>query len=98
MGFGFRHPAQHITSKHVQDVNVRGGDDGTPLHAAPYKSHLEVSQLLLAYGVDSNIQGSGDQNSLHLALKGGYPEVGWLLLDHGGDVNARQDQGNCIWQ
>jgi ankyrin repeat protein len=91
--FGFRCLVQYIISKHPQYVNAMGGQYGAPLHAASYKGHVGVSQLLLEHGADSNIRNLGAQTPLHIVSMAGWAKIGQLLLDHGADINARQNEG-----
>jgi ankyrin repeat protein len=38
-----------------EGVNAKCGYHGSPLHAASYKKHLEVADVLLAHGADDNL-------------------------------------------
>ena len=91
--FGFRDLVKHLLIKYPGDVNVKGGWDTTPLHAALSEGHIEVSSLLLKCGANVNIQDIWDGTPLHRASKRGQVDIGRWLLDSGADANARNGSG-----
>lgn len=91
--FGFHHLVKYLLIKYPRDANARGGWDGTPLHAALSKGHMEVSSLLIKNGADVNIQDIWNGTPLHYASKRGQAEIGRWLLDRGADANARNGSG-----
>ena len=52
------------------------------------EGHLEVAQLLFAYGADISSRSEDNQTPLHIATQKGHPEVGKWLLNCGADVNS----------
>jgi len=58
----------------------------TPLHAAVFSGHVEVSRLLLQYKADIHTHDKNGRTPLQLA--GWHVTVARLLREHGVDVNA----------
>ena len=65
------------------DVNAQGGYFGNALHAASYRGHEKVVELLLSKGADVNAQGGHWGNALQAASDGGHEKVVELLLGRG---------------
>jgi len=86
--FGFRGLAQRLLDAHPRDVNARGGDHGTPLHAAVHKEDLDLVALLLERGADMESRDLQDQTALYVASSRGYVEVVRSLIDRGADLNV----------
>ncbi|KAH9020702.1 hypothetical protein EDB84DRAFT_561724 [Lactarius hengduanensis] len=82
---------EHVLSDRPQDVNAKGGYDGTALHAAISQKDVKVVWLLLENGADVNIRGIWGQTPLHRASVEGLTNVVRWLLDRGVDVNAQQN-------
>ena len=80
---------EHLTLKHPQYVNARGGQRGTALHSASGEGHLRIVRYLLRYGVDVNLRDSGLETPLLLASWQGHCDVVQCLLEHGADVDMR---------
>ena len=80
---------EHLTHKHPQYTNARGGQCGTALHSASYKGHLQIVRYLLRYGVNVNVGDSGYDTSLLLASWQGHGDIVRCLLEHGADVELR---------
>jgi ankyrin repeat protein len=94
---GFQDLVEHLTSKHPQHVNARGGCYGTPLGAASAGNHFQVAQLLCQRGADVGFRGAFDLTPLHFASTGGHPGLVQLLLSHGADANSEsQDKGTPL--
>ena len=89
---GFHGVAEWLVTAHLQDVNVRGGAYGAPLHAASAQGCLDAAQVLLKYGADVKALGEDGQTPLHLASVGGHLDIMRLLFDNGADPNARDNQ------
>ena len=85
---GFCDTAEHLVDIHPQDVNARGGERMTPVHAALEKGHVIVAMLLLKRGADVGSRDSQSQTPMHIASYRGYTEVISLLIDRGADLNA----------
>ncbi|KAH9055822.1 hypothetical protein EDB83DRAFT_2675923 [Lactarius deliciosus] len=88
---GNRALVERVLSKRPQDVNVKGGCYGTPLHAAFSKRDIETVWLLLENGADVNIRGYEDRTPLQCASYEGFPDVTRWLLRRGVDVNAQDE-------
>ncbi|KAH9055813.1 hypothetical protein EDB83DRAFT_1088809 [Lactarius deliciosus] len=94
---GNRALVERVLSKRPQDVNVKGGYYGTPLHAAFENGDIETVWLLLENGADVNIRGYQDRTPLHHASNNGFPDVTRWLLRRGVDVDAQdEDQWTAL--
>jgi ankyrin repeat protein len=85
---GFRDLAEHLIAKHPEDVNARGGEKVTPIHAAASAGHLNILFLLTHHGADVNGRDKFDETPLHQASGNGRLDIGQFLLDSGADINA----------
>ncbi|KAI0291082.1 ankyrin repeat-containing domain protein [Multifurca ochricompacta] len=86
---GLRGLAEHLISISPQDIHLKGGQRGTPLHAASYCGHAKLIHLLIAHGVDANVQSESRWTPLHDASSMGHLEAVDLLLQHNADLNAK---------
>ena len=89
--YGFRDLAEHLITKHPDQMNARGwqpGSQGTPLHVAAHAGHIDILSLLIDHGVDVDILNRGNETPLLRALHSGKREAGRYLLDRGADINA----------
>jgi ankyrin repeat protein len=91
---GFYDLAEHLITKHPEQVNASGGLNLAPLPAALYKRHFRVANLLHKHGAVVDIRGDCGWNPLHTASTNGHTDIIRWLLDHGADVNARVD---ALW-
>ena len=87
---GFRDIAEHLIDARPQDVNARGGERMTPLHAAVDMGYLDVVMLLLDRGADVGSRGFQRRIPLHIASHRGYAEIVSLLIDRGADLHAEE--------
>ena len=78
-----------ITRRH--DVNSRGGQCTTALHASVKKGHLKVTQTLLENGAEVNARDDEDGTALHKASQHGDPEIVRSLLEAGADPNVENE-------
>jgi ankyrin repeat protein len=90
---GFSGLANHLIVTHGEDVNVKCGDHGSPLHAASRMGHLDAARVLLTHGVDVNTTNKSGRTPLCSAYDGGHLDIMRLLLEHGADVNVHYDGG-----
>jgi len=75
------------------DANTQTRSGNTPLHAASFRGHAEVIELLLAHGADANARDVRGWIPLHQAVDQGHAlAVEWLIAN-GADVNARMKGG-----
>jgi ankyrin repeat protein len=66
----------------------------TPLHFAARRGHVDVAELLLAYGADvKDPDGESKLTPLHWAVLHEHPKMVALLLDHQADRNAKSWDG-----
>jgi hypothetical protein len=79
------------------DLNVRGRNERSPLHAAAFSGKPEVVRKLIEYDpAGIHARDEKEQTPLHWASIGHNFEDGSvlrLLLEHGADINARSDRG-----
>jgi hypothetical protein len=85
---GFRDMAEHLIAKHPEDVNARGGEKVTPMHAAASAGHSNILFLLTEHGADVNDEDERDKTPLHRASENARMEAGQFLLDSGADIDA----------
>jgi ankyrin repeat protein len=98
---GFRDVTEGLLNAHPRDLNARGGQHETPLHAAVHKGHLDVVLLLLDRGASVESRGPLRQTALYMASSRGYVKISQSLIDHGADPNAecddKEDCRNVKW-
>jgi Ankyrin repeats (3 copies) len=87
--YGFIGLAKRLIVTHGEDVNAKCGLDGSPLHAASVRGHIDVARLLLDHGADVNLRNGFGGIPLRRAYDGRHFEVMRLLLEHGADVDVR---------
>jgi len=79
---------ERLTLSYPQDVNSRGGQHATPLHAALGKERLEIAQHLVEHSADVNSKDDEDRAPLHIVSQCGDVRIIRSLLDRGADPNA----------
>lgn len=72
----------HSLLKNKSDVDFKGTDGFTALHAAARRGHGAVSQLLLEHGADINAKNEDGDGTLHLAVKSRSHSTLQILLNH----------------
>ena len=92
--FGFRSVTDYLISRRPEDISSRG-ELGMPLHAALYRGHAGVAQLLVEHCIDVDVRGVDDQPPLHLAVDHGRKliEVTRQLIGRHADIMARDSKG-----
>jgi ankyrin repeat protein len=70
------------------DVNVRGGEHGTPIHAAAMQFDTQCLKILLEKGADANAVIGEHGTVLQTAAFTGCNKNVKILIAHGVDVNA----------
>jgi ankyrin repeat protein len=85
---GFGGLAKYLIVTHAENVNVKCGNHGTPLHAASYKGHHDAARVLLAHGARVNTTNKYKRTPLFLAYNGGHLDVMRLLLERGAHVDV----------
>ena len=65
-------------------INASGGKFGHPLHAACFRGHAKVVELLLDHGADPRL---GPRNALEYALLADHEKIALLLLDGRFDIS-----------
>lgn len=81
------------------DINYRGLNNWTALHAASDAGHLEVCILLLSHKDIIKVDAYSSTNStpLHLACSKGYLEIAHMLVKSGADIHEIDSNGNtCL--
>jgi ankyrin repeat protein len=85
---GFSGLTKYLIVTHAENVDVKCGNHGTPLHAASYKGHLDAARVLLAHGARVNMTNKYKRTPLFLAYNGGHLDVMRLLLERGAHVDV----------
>ena len=93
---GFSGLANYLIITHGENVNVECGNQGSPLHAASYKGHIDDARLLLAHGVDVNTTNKSKRTPLCSAYDGGHLDAMRLLIEHGAEVDVYYDGGGPL--
>jgi ankyrin repeat protein len=75
------------------DLNIRGGDGGTPINWAVNHENVEIIKLLVKNGAKLNIKNQWGMTELHTAVWRGNIKVATFLLDHGSDPNIKTNEG-----
>ena len=82
--------------------NIRGYNDGTPLHSAAFYGHLQMIRVLLELKADVHARTDTGETPMHFLFRewgrtvtpiqtSQLHNVSRCLLEHGADVNARSD-------
>jgi ankyrin repeat protein len=82
---------KYLIITHREDVNVKCGNHGSPLHVASFKGNLDAARELLVHGADANTINKYKRPPLcsaASAYNGGHLEAMRLLLEHGADVDV----------
>ena len=82
-----------LLHRHGAAVDVRGEDDGPPLHTASLTGRIDVMRWLLNHGADPNTWEDRRWTSLHLASLHVQLEAIQVLLDHGADIDPLDESG-----
>ena len=93
---GFNELINYLIVTHGEDVNAMCGRHGTPLHAAAYEGHLDVTHLLLDHGADINLADFDGQTALGTAYSRNNLKVMRLLLEYGADADVQYDVHGLI--
>ena len=80
-----------LAGNHGQNVNERGYDDETPLHAAVKKNNIETVKLLIELGANVNMINPDRETPLHYAIRS--VEMCKILIENGAKINERQRSG-----
>ena len=82
-----------LLHRHGAAVDVRGEDDGPPLHTASLTGCIDVMRWPLNHGADPNTWEDRRWTSLHLASLHVQLEAIQVLLDHGADIDPLDESG-----
>ena len=88
---GFQDLAEHLIAVYPGHVDVKGGKEMTPMHAAASGGHANILRLLQGHGADLGSRNKSGETPLHGASWSGKLDAGQCLLDHGADINARNE-------
>ncbi len=74
-------------------VDIRRGDEWTPLMVALFNGHEETAMMLLSRGANVRAKANRGYEPIHWAALSGYERAVKFILDRGGNVNAETDYG-----
>ena len=80
-------------------LNVNALDkeyDGTALHAAASKDHIEIVKTLLDHGADCNLKDKIGKTVLHRSLDTSSVSLP-IILEHTDDIDLNDDEGITAW-
>jgi len=86
---GFSQLAKHLIIAHGEDVNMKCGYHGTPLHAALFTKHFDTANVLLDHGADMNLGDRDGRIPLVRAYDCRNLETMRLLLERGANPDVR---------
>ena len=86
---GFLNMVEDLAKSYPDDVNTRGRDGRTPLHAALRNGHSDVALALLEKGANPNAQDDGGEAPLHIASRLGDTEAMEVLFNHQAELDAK---------
>jgi ankyrin repeat protein len=81
--------------QHEVNVNTFGGKFGHPLHAACFRGHTSMVEILLDHGADPKL---GPRSALEYALLADHEDVALLLLDGKFDVSDQAEYDSILQQ
>ncbi|KAH9972709.1 hypothetical protein BGW80DRAFT_1560757 [Lactifluus volemus] len=91
--WGLHDLTEHLIVNHLQDVNVHGGRNVTPLGAAIAGKYLHLAELLFRHGAALDVQTSGQRTLLQAAsIQEDFEIMRWLL-SHGVDPSFDGGRG-----
>ena len=61
--------ASHLIDAYPKDVDIRGGQYTTAIHAALYRGHLSIARLLIPRSANLNSQNDHNMTPLHIAAR-----------------------------
>jgi len=80
---------KRLVDSRPEDINTRGGDGGTPLHAALRNGHSDVALLLLEHDADPNARDNRDETPLQVASRQGDVKAMKDLIDCRAKLDAK---------
>ena len=91
---GHKTTVQSLLQREVY-INVLGGKFGHPLHAACFRGHTSIVELLLDHGADPKL---GVRSALEYALLADHESIALLLLDGKFDVSDQAQYDSILQQ
>jgi len=85
---GLPDTVKRLVDSRPEDVNTRGRDGGTPLHAAIRNGHSDVALLLLVNDADLHARDNQGETPLHVASRQGDVKVMKDLIDCRANLDA----------
>jgi ankyrin repeat protein len=86
---GFLGMVKRLIDLPSEDVNSRGRDGGTPLHAAVRNGHSDVALFLLERNADPNARDNRDETPLQVVSRQGDVKAMKCLIDCRANLNAQ---------
>ncbi len=79
--------------KQGADMNIVGGDGGTPINWAVHHDNRRIIKMMIDHGAKLNIQNQWGMTELHTAVWRGCRNVTDYLLNEGSDPDIRTKEG-----
>ncbi|KAJ5569704.1 amidase signature domain-containing protein [Penicillium hispanicum] len=92
--FGLIDVVKFLVHKRGYVVDERGNNGQTPLHAACYWGHLDISAELLQNGANITFQTNDGSTPLHRASDMGHAKIVELLLERGAQLTTTNYSGS----
>lgn len=84
--------ARYLINKGA-DLNMKGGDGGTPINWAVHHDNVDILRLMIQKGAKLNIRNRWGMTELHTAIWRGCIRVVEYLLDNGSDPMIKTKEG-----
>lgn len=79
--------------KNTDIINAEDSENGSPLHLAAYRGHLDIVIFLIEKNADINKKDKEGCTSLHHAVRNNQIEIIKFLISKGADLNATNLDG-----
>lgn len=82
-----------IIKNDINTLNVKDGDNRTPLHHASIAGNMNIVKILIDNGASLNPQDYQGFTPIHWAASKGHLDVVQTLINNGADINIKTNRG-----